>query len=71
VGYFDVAIIDRHILTNMRDHGLTIIDGKKGITKKRYLEYEKILEKVAKIIGMTLGEMDLYLWYNKTGKVLK
>ena len=71
VGYFDVAIIDRHILTNMRDHGLTIIDGKKGITKKRYLEYEKILEKVAEKVDMTLGEMDLYLWYNKTGKVLK
>jgi len=71
VGYFDVAIIDRHILTNMRDHGLTVIDGKKGITKKRYLEYERILEKVAEKVGMTLGEMDLYLWYNKTGKVLK
>ena len=71
VGYFDVAIIDRHILTNMRDHGLTVIDRKKSITKKRYLEYEMILEKVAYNVDMTLGEMDLYLWYNKTGKVLK
>ena len=71
VGYFDVAIIDRHILTNMRDHGLTVIDGKKSITKKRYLEYERILEKVAENVDMTLGEMDLYLWYNKTGQVLK
>ncbi len=71
VGYFDVAIIDRHILTNMREHGLTVIDRKKSLTKKRYLEYEIILAKVAKKVGMTLGEMDLYLWYNKTGKVLK
>ena len=71
VGYFDVAIIDRHILTNMREHGLTVIDRKKSLTKKRYLEYENILAKVAKKVGMTLGEMDLYLWYNKTGKVLK
>ncbi len=71
VGYLDVAIIDRHILSNMREHGLVTADGKKGLTKRRYLEYEGMLKKVAEKLGMTLGEMDLYLWYRKTGQVLK
>ena len=71
VGYFDVAIIDRHILSNMREHGIIPDDGKKGLTKRKYLEYERILERMADDVGMSLGEMDLYLWYRKTGEVLK
>jgi len=70
VGYFDVAIIDRHILSNLREHGV-IPDNKKGLTKRRYLEYEGILRRMADDLGMSLGELDLYLWYRKTGKVLK
>ena len=71
VGYFDVAILDRHILSNMMEHGLIPGDGSKGLTKRRYLEYERILRRVADSLGMPLGRMDLYLWYRKTGKVLK
>ena len=71
VGYLDIAILDRHILSNMREHGLITDDGGKGLTKRRYLEYEGLLRRVADMLGMSLGEMDLYLWYRKTGKVLK
>ncbi len=71
IGYLDVAIIDRHILSNLRDYGLVSNEGSKGLTKKRYLKYERILGEVAKRVGMSLGELDLYLWYRKTGKVLK
>ena len=70
IGYLDVAIIDRHIISNMVDHGI-LEERPKSITKRRYLEYEHILAEVARRVGMTLGEMDLYLWYRKTGKVLK
>lgn len=71
VGYLDVAIIDRHILSNMREHDLIRDDGRKGLTRRRYLEYEGILRAVAERVGVPLGELDLYLWYRKTGKVLK
>lgn len=70
VGYFDLAIIDRHILSNLREHGVIPDDGK-GLTKRRYLDYERILLRIADDLDMTLGELDLYLWYRKTGKVLK
>lgn len=70
VGYLDLAIIDRHILSNMLE--LKIIPGMpKSITKKKYLEYEVILEAAATKLNMPLGKMDLYLWYRKTGEVLK
>jgi N-glycosylase/DNA lyase len=55
----------------MREHGLIQDDSRKGLTKRRYLEYERLLKEVADLVGMALGEMDLYLWYRKTGKVLK
>ncbi len=71
VGYLDLAILDRHIIANMREHSLIREDGRKGLTKRRYLEYERLLKEVANRVGMALGEMDLYLWYRKTSKVLK
>lgn len=70
VGYKNVAIIDRHILRVMVRYGL-IEKAPKGLTKKKYLELEKILERVAREAGLTLAELDLYLWYMDTGKVLK
>lgn len=70
VGYLDLAILDRHIISNMTEFGL-IAPGKGGLTKKRYLEYEEILKRVAERANMPVGVLDLYLWYRKTGKVLK
>jgi N-glycosylase/DNA lyase len=72
VGYFGLAIIDRHILSNMVEHGLiTEEESRKGVTRRRYHDYEGVLEKLARRLGMEPGELDLYLWYRKTGKVLK
>ena len=71
IGYFDLAIIDRHILNNLREFKLLEEDGKKGLTKKRYLAIEEMLDLVADELKMEPGELDLYMWYRKTGKVLK
>lgn len=71
VGHLDIAILDRHIMSNMKEYGLIPDEGTKGLTRRRYLEYERLLEEVAKRVGISPGEMDLYLWYRKTGKVLK
>ncbi len=69
IGYKNVAIIDYHIVDLLVRYG--IIERPKTLTKRRYLEIESILEKIAEKTGLTLGELDLYLWYMETGKVLK
>lgn len=71
IGYFDLAIIDRHIINNLREHGIIDIEPGKGLTKKRYLAVEKVLDVLAEELDMMPGELDLYMWYRKTGKVLK
>lgn len=71
IGYFDLAIIDRHIINNLREYKIIDLDPKKGLTKNRYLAVEKTLDLLADELGMLPGELDLYMWYRKTGKVLK
>ena len=69
VGRTDVAIIDRHILNLLAEYGL--IERPRVLTRRRYLEIEGLLRGVAEMAGLSLGELDLYLWYLETGKVLK
>jgi N-glycosylase/DNA lyase len=69
IGYDDVAIIDRHIIRVLEEHQL--IPSTKSISPKKYLEIEEILSVLAHKSGTSLGELDLYLWYLKTGKILK
>lgn len=69
-GHYDVAILDRHILRVMFDHGL-IDEIPKTLTKRRYLEIEKKLEALADKTGLPLGILDYYMWYMRTGEILK
>jgi N-glycosylase/DNA lyase len=70
VGFFDVAIIDRHILSFMYQAQL-IKQKPRNLTKIQYLQYERILKGVANRFKLSAGILDLYLWYMQTGKVLK
>ncbi|MCX6821060.1 MAG: N-glycosylase/DNA lyase [Candidatus Aenigmarchaeota archaeon] len=69
IGFTDVAIIDFHIIDLLvrRD----IIERPKTLTPKKYLEVEAVLRGIAKKAGLNLAELDLYLWYMETGKILK
>ena len=68
-GHEDCAIIDFHIIDILADHG--IIKRPKTVTAKKYLKIEKELKKLADKLNINLSELDLYLWYLETGKVLK
>jgi len=68
-GCDNCAIIDFHIIDVLVKHKL--IKRPKTLTKKRYLEIEKLLKKLAQRVGVDPAELDLYLWYMETGKVLK
>ena len=69
VGFDDVAIIDRHISRFLFEKGL--VKPRKTITRKVYLECEEALSKITEELKLTQGELDLYIFYIKTKKVLK
>lgn len=70
VGYKNIAILDRHVIRVMFKYGL-ISEIPKTLTRRKYLELEQKLEKLKERVGLSLGELDLYLWFMKTGKILK
>ena len=70
VGFDGVAILDRHVLSVLREHGL-IDEVPRSLIRGRYLGIEEKLEGLARRLGLSLGELDLYLWYMKTGEILK
>jgi N-glycosylase/DNA lyase len=69
IGYTNFSILDFHIINILVKYGL--IKKPKTLTKKKYLEIEEILKEVAKKLNINLAELDLYLWYMETGKILK
>lgn len=71
IGYFDVAIIDFHIIDILVKNKLITKPKSKSLNKTQYFEIEGVLAKLALKLNMTQGELDLYLWYLETGKVLK
>ncbi|MBU1134972.1 MAG: N-glycosylase/DNA lyase [Nanoarchaeota archaeon] len=68
-GYKNVAIIDFHIIDLLVRHKL--IKRPNTLTSKKYLEIEGVLKEIAKQTNLNLAELDFYLWYMETGKVLK
>jgi len=69
IGYTNFAIIDFHIINVLAKH--KIIEKPKALTKRKYMRIEESLRKIAKKSNLNLAELDLYLWYMETGKVLK
>jgi N-glycosylase/DNA lyase len=69
IGYKNVAIIDFHILDLLEKYNL--IEKPKTLSPKKYEEIENVLKQIAKKTNTNLGELDLYLWYKETGKILK
>ena len=71
IGCKNLAIIDFHIIDLLAKHGLIEKPKNKSLTPKKYLEIENVLNGISKKTGLHLGELDLYLWYLETGKILK
>jgi len=69
IGFDDLAIIDFHIVDILVKHNL--IERPKTLIKRKYLEIENLLKEIARKTDLSLAELDLYLWYLETGKILK
>ncbi len=70
IGYRGYAILDKHILNTLYEHG--VIDSPKPPgTRDRYIAVENSLRQFAVDIGIPMDELDLLLWSEKTGEILK
>ena len=70
IGYRGYAILDKHILRTLHEYGV-IASAKPPATKKKYLAIEESMRKFAAEIKINFDELDLLLWSNKTGEILK
>lgn len=70
IGYRGYAILDKHILRTLNE--LAVIESPDPpATKKKYLAVEDRMRKFAGDIKINFDELDLLLWSNKTGEILK
>lgn len=70
IGYRGYAILDKHILRTLHEIGVIDSPDPPG-AKKKYLAVEDRMRKFAEGIKINLDELDLLLWSNKTGVILK
>ena len=70
IGYCGYAILDKHILRTLHECGV-IETPDPPTTKKKYLAVEESMRKFAAEITINFDELDLLLWSNKTGEILK
>jgi len=68
LGFFNFAILDRHILKFLYKNDI-IKEIPKTITKKNYFEIEKIIIDLAKELNMNMAELDVYLFYIDSGRI--
>jgi len=70
IGYRGYAILDKHILRTLCEFEV-IESPNPPATKKKYLAVEENMRKFAREITINFDELDLLLWSNKTGEILK
>jgi N-glycosylase/DNA lyase len=70
IGYQELAILDRHILRNMKHHGV-IRAIPKTLTSKRYVSLERAFMKFAGYLNIPMDELDLLFWSRETGEIRK
>jgi N-glycosylase/DNA lyase len=70
VGFRGYAILDKHILARLAE--MSVIESPRPpSTKKKYVALEEKMKLFAQEIGLDFDELDLLLWYTKTGEILK
>ncbi|MDH4070270.1 MAG: N-glycosylase/DNA lyase [Ignavibacteria bacterium] len=70
IGYRNLAILDRHILKNLKKQNV-IRRYPESLTKKQYLAIELKFRRFAGQCGLTIDELDLFFWSAETGQILK
>jgi N-glycosylase/DNA lyase len=68
VGYFDLAIIDRHILNFIQNY---LVISNKHLTKTKYIYLESVLRGISANLDIQLGLLDLFIWFKETKTLVK
>jgi N-glycosylase/DNA lyase len=66
----DLAILDRHILRNLRSLGV-VEEAPETLSRRRYLDIEKRMMGFSNAVQIPMGHLDLLMWYKETGEILK
>lgn len=70
IGFRGYSILDKHVMRALNELG--VIDSTKPpANRKRYLETERALKRFSVENGFDPDELDLLLWSEKTGEILK
>ena len=71
IGFVEnLAILDRHILKNLKIYNV-INEIPKSLTFDKYIRIEDKMRKFSKEINISLGFLDFVFWYKETGEVFK
>ena len=70
IGYRNLAILDRHILKNLKKFNV-IEEVPKSLTKKKYFEIENKFKGFSNKINIHMDELDLLFWSMEAGEVFK
>jgi N-glycosylase/DNA lyase len=70
IGYRELAILDRHILRNLKNHGV-LARIPPTLTPRHYRSIENRFRRFAAEVGITMDELDLLFWSRETGRILK
>lgn len=70
IGIMGYAILDKHILNTMCQFNI-LCEKPKVLKCQKYVEIEIKLKNFSKTIGIDFDELDLLLWSEKTGEILK
>lgn len=66
----DIAILDRHILRNLKNlrviHEIPL-----SLSKKKYLKIEEKMKEFTRNANIPMSHLDLVFWYKETGEIFK
>jgi len=66
----EFAILDRHILRNIKKFGI-VEEIPTSLTRKKYLDIEERLRHFSKEIDISIADLDLLFWSKETGWIFK
>jgi len=68
---YSLALLDRHIQRELKKFEYIPKVYDQAVSKRRCLEYERGMHNLARDSGIPMDDLDLLIWSNKTGKIIK